>query len=293
MKDRIIMQGLELHGYHGVLDAERELGQPFLIDLELFLDLRPAGRRDDLALTVDYSAVYAVVKKAFQARRYRLIEAVAEAVAQAVLSEFPVREVRVQVRKPHAPVRGKFKYFAVEITRSKRWLKRCEKAGLNPATAYIGLGSNQGDRSANLERALRELAAGPGIEVRRTASVYETAPVGRTDQGWFLNTVAEIETTLEPRALLTRLQRIETRLGRVRKERWGPRVIDLDLLLYGDLVLDEPGLQVPHPRLTERAFAVVPLAEIVPELTLPGRRRAADLARQLAREQEIHRCTES
>ncbi|ACA58664.1 dihydroneopterin aldolase [Candidatus Desulforudis audaxviator] len=119
MKDRIIMEGLEFHGYHGVLDAEREMGQPFQIDLELVLDLGPAGRADDLARTVDYSAVYTEVKKTFQARRYRLLEAVAEAVAAAVLSSFPVDEVRVRVRKPHAPVRGRFKYFAVEITRRR------------------------------------------------------------------------------------------------------------------------------------------------------------------------------
>ncbi len=119
MKDRIIMEGLEFHGYHGVLDAEREMGQPFQVDLELVLDLGPAGRADDPALTVDYSAVYAEVKKAFQARRYRLIEAVAEAVAAAVLSSFPVDEVRVRLRKPHAPVRGRFKYFAVEIVRRR------------------------------------------------------------------------------------------------------------------------------------------------------------------------------
>jgi dihydroneopterin aldolase len=113
------MQGLELHGHHGVLDVEREMGQPFLLDLELVLDLRPAGRRDDLNLTIDYSAVYAAVRRAFKARRCQLIEAVAEMVAETVLSGFPVDEVRVLVRKPHAPVRGKFKYFAVEITRRR------------------------------------------------------------------------------------------------------------------------------------------------------------------------------
>lgn len=119
MKDRIIMQGLELHGRHGVLDVEREMGQPFLLDLELVLDLRPAGRQDDLNLTIDYSVVYAAVRRAFQSRRCQLIEAVAEMVAETVLSGFPVDEVRVLVRKPHAPVRGKFKYFAVEITRRR------------------------------------------------------------------------------------------------------------------------------------------------------------------------------
>jgi 2-amino-4-hydroxy-6-hydroxymethyldihydropteridine diphosphokinase len=158
---------------------------------------------------------------------------------------------------------------------------------LHPVTAYIGLGTNLGDRAANLERALRELAGTPGIRMRRTAAVYETAPVGRTDQDWFLNTVAEIETPLAPQALLKELQAIESRLGRVRRERWGPRVIDLDILLYGDRMIDEPGLQVPHPRLTERAFAVVPLAEIAPEVMLPGNLRLADLTRRLAREQQI------
>lgn len=160
------------------------------------------------------------------------------------------------------------------------------------ATVYIGLGSNRGRREANLERARRELNAVPGVEVRRVASVYETAPVGRTDQEWFLNTVVEIKTTLAPRELLVRLQEIEHRLGRVRARegRWGPRVIDLDMLLYGELVLDEPGLRLPHPRLAERAFVVVPLAEINPGIILPGDVRAADLARRLAREQQIRLC---
>jgi 2-amino-4-hydroxy-6-hydroxymethyldihydropteridine diphosphokinase len=151
------------------------------------------------------------------------------------------------------------------------------------------LGSNQGRRAANLERARLELDAVPGVKVRWTASVYETAPVGRTDQDWFLNTVVGIETTLTPQELLVRLQEIEHRFGRIRarEKRWGPRLIDLDMLLYGELVLDEPDLRLPHPRLAERAFAVVPLAEINPGVILPGGIRAADLARRLAREQQI------
>lgn len=160
---------------------------------------------------------------------------------------------------------------------------------MSRTVAYIGLGSNQGDRTANLDRAVAELAAVPGVLLRRRAPVYETAPLGYTDQDWFLNTVVEVETTLSARELLERMLKIERRLGRERGERWGPRVIDLDLLLFGTERIAEPGLSVPHPRLAERAFVVVPLADLRPELDLPDGGRASVLARRLAREQRLHR----
>jgi len=159
-------------------------------------------------------------------------------------------------------------------------------------TAYIGLGSNLGDRRSYIRKALRLLNDIPGIKVRRVAPIYHTAPMGFTHQDWFFNTVAEIETTLSPDALLAALLAVEARLGRVRTQRWGPRTIDLDILLYGDLKLDTPDLTVPHPRLTERAFAVVPLADLAPELVLPGDVRAQDLAAALAAGQQIARVEE-
>jgi len=126
--------------------------------------------------------------------------------------------------------------------------------------AYIGIGSNLGDRAANAEHALREVAALGGVT--RTSSFYRTAPWGNPDQPWYLNAVVAIETTFPPQALLGRLRAIEATMGRVRRERWEPRTIDLDLLLYDDLELDEPDLRIPHPYLRERAFVLVPLAEI-------------------------------
>jgi 2-amino-4-hydroxy-6-hydroxymethyldihydropteridine diphosphokinase len=126
--------------------------------------------------------------------------------------------------------------------------------------AYIGIGSNLGDRTANAERALHEMRALGSVT--RVSSFYRTAPWGNPDQPWYLNAVAQLETTLPPRTLLERLRSIEATMGRVRGERWGPRTIDLDLLLYDDLDVDEPGLRVPHPYLRERAFVLVPLAEI-------------------------------
>jgi 2-amino-4-hydroxy-6-hydroxymethyldihydropteridine diphosphokinase len=131
--------------------------------------------------------------------------------------------------------------------------------------AYVGLGSNLGDRGRMIAR------AGELIGARRMSRVIETDPWGHIDQPRFLNAVAEVETPLTARQLLVHLLDVERRLGRERiGPRWGPRCIDLDLLLYGDEEIDEPGLVVPHPRLTEREFALRPLAELVPSLKIPG-----------------------
>ena len=133
-------------------------------------------------------------------------------------------------------------------------------------TAYVGLGSNLGDREATI-RAAAEL-----IGARRLSTIIETEPWGNEEQPRFLNAVAEIETELEPRALLDLLLEVEARLGRERDgTHWGPRPIDLDLLLYGDRILDEPGLTVPHPFLHERLFVLEPLAELAPDVAIPRR----------------------
>ena len=145
--------------------------------------------------------------------------------------------------------------------------------------AYIGLGANLGDRAATLAAALERLAGEEGIEVVGVSSFRETEPVGVLDQPRFVNAAAALETTLGARALLERLLVVERALGRDRaaETRWGPRTVDLDLLLYGDEVIDEAGLTVPHPRLAERAFVLEPLLELDAELRLPDGRRLRDL----------------
>ncbi len=142
--------------------------------------------------------------------------------------------------------------------------------------AYVGLGSNLGDREAAIRAAL---AALPGVVA--VSELRETAPVGVTEQPAFLNGAAALETELSPRDLLESLLAVERELGRERRERWGPRTIDLDLLLYGAETVDEPGLTVPHPSLHERRFALEPLAELDPDLVVPGRGRVADLLAEL------------
>ena len=139
-----------------------------------------------------------------------------------------------------------------------------------------------GEREASIRRAL-ELLTAPGTSVVAVSSLRETDPVGYADQPTFLNGVAIVETTAPPRELLNRLLAIERKLGRDRSsaERWGPRPIDLDLLLYGGRAVDEPGLRVPHPRLHERRFVLEPLVELDPRLVVPGRGRVSDLLAKL------------
>jgi len=136
--------------------------------------------------------------------------------------------------------------------------------------AYIGLGSNLGEREDMIRQALEALAALPDTELLRASSLYDTEPVGDVDQPNFLNAVAQVETDLPAAQLLWNLLLIEKRLGRERTRRWGPRTIDLDLLLYGAETIEEDDLRVPHPELTRRAFVLVPLIELEPLLVHPG-----------------------
>jgi 2-amino-4-hydroxy-6-hydroxymethyldihydropteridine diphosphokinase len=134
-------------------------------------------------------------------------------------------------------------------------------------TTYLALGTNLGNRTENLRAALDALS--PSIVIRRSSLIYETPPWGLTDQPAFLNMVVRGETDLEPAALLAHLKRLETDLGRIPAIRWGPRLIDMDILFYDNLILDMPGLTIPHPRLHERAFVLVPLADLAPDLVHP------------------------
>jgi 2-amino-4-hydroxy-6-hydroxymethyldihydropteridine diphosphokinase len=142
-----------------------------------------------------------------------------------------------------------------------------------PIRAFVGLGGNEGDVETTLTEALWAVDALPQTTIRRQSAVYRTPAWGRTDQPDFLNAVVELQTRMVARVLLDSLLEIEQRFGRVRRpeDRWGPRVLDLDLLLYGDEVVEEAGLSLPHPRLHERAFVLVPLAEIAPGLVVPGK----------------------
>ena len=152
--------------------------------------------------------------------------------------------------------------------------------------AVIGLGANLGDARASVLGALGVLDLLPSTRLLRASKLYRTPAWGQTEQPDFINAIALLDTRLGARALLDCLLAIEHDFGRIRSldDRWGPRTLDLDLLLFGDAVIDEPGLQVPHPHLHERAFVMLPLAEIAPELAIPGRAMVAELASTMASE---------
>ena len=143
-------------------------------------------------------------------------------------------------------------------------------------TAYLALGSNLGDRLATLQRAVNLLGGRDGIDVVRSSRVFETVPVG-PPQPPYLNAVLEIATELEPRALLDACLGVEAELGRERLERWGPRTLDVDVLTYDALEVHEPDLEIPHPRMHERGFVLVPLGELTHDPMLPGGRTLATL----------------
>ena len=153
---------------------------------------------------------------------------------------------------------------------------------MKPARAYLALGSNLGDRAAYLQTAIDSLAAARDVTIVEISSVYETGPVGGPDQGRYLNAVVALDTALSPRELLALAQRLETDAKRVRRERWGPRTLDVDVLLVGDAVVSEPDLEVPHPRMWERGFVLAPLHDVAPDLVdvpvdgWPGVDRFAD-----------------
>jgi 2-amino-4-hydroxy-6-hydroxymethyldihydropteridine diphosphokinase len=135
--------------------------------------------------------------------------------------------------------------------------------------AYIGIGSNLGDSLENCRAAIRVMAADTRNQIVRISPFYRTEPAGKIDQNWFINAVVAVKTSLSPRDLLRFLQNIEREMGRVRKERWGPRIIDLDILIYENQVIQNEELRVPHPRIHERRFVLAPLNDIAPELRHP------------------------
>lgn len=258
MTDQIEISALRVVAIVGALPHEREIAQPLQIDLTLDVDLADAGRSDDLTDTVHYGLVADQVIALVQESKDTLLERLAARVADEVLTFDRVEAVTVVVTKLRPPIAVDAASTAVRMRRTRA---TAGLASRTPHRAFIALGSNLGDREEFLRSGVRGLG-----KVVAMSDVYETEPVGGPDdQGAYLNMVVEIETTLDPFALLRRCQRIEAEAMRQRVVHWGPRTLDVDIILYDDVIIATPDLVVPHPLFVERRFVLQPLSDVAPE----------------------------
>jgi dihydroneopterin aldolase / 2-amino-4-hydroxy-6-hydroxymethyldihydropteridine diphosphokinase len=283
VRDRVELRGLRVRGRHGVLPAERELGQVFVVDLVLELDTRAAAASDDVLDTVHYGEVAEEVTAVVAGEPVALLERLAQRVADVVLARERVLAVEVAVHKPAAPITVAFEDVVVRVRR---------EAPPRGTPVVLALGSDLGDRAEVLRSAVAALARVPGLHLRQVSPVVESAPVRLpgtaaaevADQQPFLNAVVVGTTTLAPHDLLAACLRVEAGHGRVRVERWGPRTLDVDVVdLGGAVARDDERLLLPHPRAHERPFVVVPWSLVDPGAVLagPGGGPVADLAAAL------------
>ena len=255
--DEIHIENLEVFANHGVFPEETRLGQKFLLSLTMYVDARPAGKSDCLEQSVHYGEVSAFMTDWMKAHTCKLIEAAAEQLCEALLLRYPLlRGVTLELKKPWAPVGLPLETVSVKLTRF--WHR-----------AYLGLGSNLGDKKGYLDQAVAALDALPGCRVEKVSSYLVTKPYGGVEQDDFLNACLILKTLLPPEELLDRLHDIEQAAHRERLVHWGPRTLDLDILLYDDLVLDSEDLVMPHVELPLRDFVLKPLREIAPNKRHP------------------------
>lgn len=257
MYDEIHIKNLEVFANHGVLPEETALGQKFILSLTMYTDTRKAGKSDNLEDSTHYGWVSKFMTEYTKTHPCKLIEAAAEQLAEAVLLRYPLlKGVTLEIKKPWAPIGLPMETVAVKITRF--WHR-----------AYLGLGSNLGDKKAYLDRAVEALNETPGCRVEKVSSYHVTAPYGGVEQDDFLNGCLALDTLLSPQELLERLHEIEAEAHRERTVRWGPRTLDLDILLYDDLVLETDDLILPHVEMHKREFVLKPLEEIAPNKRHP------------------------
>jgi dihydroneopterin aldolase/2-amino-4-hydroxy-6-hydroxymethyldihydropteridine diphosphokinase len=263
MADQIEINGLRAVTIVGALPHEREIPQPLEIDLAFDVDLHDAGRTDELGDTVHYGLVADRVVAVVEESKDVLLERLVSRIADEVLAFDRVEAVEVKLTKVRPPIAVDAVNTAVRIRRTRA------EAQMPPHTvhtAYVALGSNLGDRESFLRLGVRGLG-----NVTAMSNVYETDPVGGPDdQGPYLNMVVQVETSLDPFALLRRCQRIEAEAMRQRIVHWGPRTLDVDIVQFDDLTLESDELSIPHPRFGERRFVLAPLADIAPDRCPPG-----------------------
>lgn len=256
-RDEIRIEMLEVYAYHGVFPEEKRQGQTFMINAVLYTDTRKPGKADQLEQATDYGDVCRFMTEWMQKYTFDLIETVAEKLAQEILLKYDlIAAIDLEIRKPDAPIEQPFGCVSVKIHR--QWHR-----------AYLSVGSNMGDRQQYIQQAVEALKAHPLMIVRKLSDLIETSPYGGVEQDNFLNGAIEIETLLSPLELLDALHEIEAAAGRVRKLRWGPRTLDLDIVFYDKLVYEDDVLVIPHQDMENRSFVLEPLSMLEPNYRHP------------------------
>ena len=270
--DCIKIKKLEVFAKHGVLPEENALGQKFLISVTMYCDTKKAGTSDAIADSVNYAEVSALLERETQTNVFHLLEKLAWHLARKILLTYPqIKKVDLEIEKPWAPVLLPMETVSVKISRF--W-----------NTAYLSIGSNMGDKKENLIQAIRLLEADEETTVIRQSAFIQTEPYGYTDQDEFLNGALELQTLRSPEELLELIGQIEQKLKRERVIHWGPRTIDLDIILFNDEVIQTEKLTIPHVEMAKRMFVLEPLCEIAPYAVHPVyHKTVTELKEQLER----------
>lgn len=250
--DCIKIKRLEVFAKHGVMPEENVLGQKFVISACLYCDTGRAGKTDDLEESVNYAQVAEWITDEAKENTFALIERLAQHLADGILKCFSkVQKVDIEVEKPWAPVLLPLETVSVSITRG--WHE-----------VYLSIGSNMGDKKAHLDQAVERMKEDADTVVERVSEYIVTEPVGGVEQDDFLNAAVLVKTLRSPEEFLELIGTIEAEQKRERIVHWGPRTIDVDILLYDDEIIQTPELMIPHKEMKNREFVLRPMVEIAP-----------------------------
>ncbi|MDE7163302.1 MAG: 2-amino-4-hydroxy-6-hydroxymethyldihydropteridine diphosphokinase [Clostridia bacterium] len=253
----IDIKGLEVTACHGVLPQEKTNPQPFVFDISIDCDTLSAAKSDDVNDTVNYAEVCETVTAFCKQNSFNLIERLAYGAAFTIVEKYAkIKAAEVTVHKPQAPVGLPFSDISVtaRVERNK---------------VVLSLGSSEGDRKATLDGAVKEISALRGVKLLKTSDYIKTEPYGGAAQNEFLNCAVLTECLISPRDLLNAVHAIEAKFGRKREVRWGDRTLDIDIIFFGNKVIAEEGLSIPHPDYKSRDFVLTPLKQIAPDFVCP------------------------
>lgn len=248
---KVIIDKLDCFGKHGVLKEENILGQRFFVSCEMETDFEPATENDDINNAVNYGEVAEFITNYVRDNIFKLIETLASKLADEILINYNVKSINIKIEKPSAPIGLPLKTVAVSLF--KKWNK-----------AYLSIGSNMGNKKAYLDFAVSSLKEDKNIRVNKISSYITTEPYGYTEQDEFLNGCVEIETIYSPHGLLKVVNAIESSADRKREIHWGPRTLDIDIVLFENKIINDSKLTIPHIDMENRLFVLRPLAEIAP-----------------------------